>query len=63
MPNTKARRDVEKYRLLPPLDAETYAGLRTLGQYMKENHNINISISGSLGRHSPVGHAVLRSDY
>jgi hypothetical protein len=28
MPNTKARRDVEKYRLLPPLDAETYAGLR-----------------------------------
>ena len=28
MPNIKARRDETKYRLLPPLDAETYAGLR-----------------------------------
>src|SRR6516225_8153369 len=28
MPKTKKRRDVEKYRLLPPLDPETYAGLR-----------------------------------
>ena len=27
MPKTKALRD-ETYRLLPPLDAETYAGLR-----------------------------------
>ena len=63
MPTTKKLRDEAKYRLLPPLDAETYAGLRTLGQYMKENHNINISTSGSLGRHSPVGHAVLRSGY
>src|SRR6516165_83997 len=29
MPQTTKRRDVEKYRLLPPLDAETYAGLRS----------------------------------
>jgi hypothetical protein len=28
MPMTKKRREVTKYRLLPPLDAETYAGLR-----------------------------------
>ena len=28
MPKTKALRDETKYRLLPPLDAETYAGLR-----------------------------------
>src|SRR3954470_21146287 len=28
MPKTTERHDLEKYRLLPPLDAETYAGLR-----------------------------------
>jgi hypothetical protein len=28
MPKTKARRDQTKYQVLPPLDAETYAGLR-----------------------------------
>jgi len=28
MPKTKALRDETKYRLLPPLDAETYAGLK-----------------------------------
>jgi ParB-like chromosome segregation protein Spo0J len=28
MPRITKRRDVEKYRLLPPLDAETYAGLK-----------------------------------
>lgn len=28
MPKTKQRRDETKYRLIPPLDAETYAGLR-----------------------------------
>jgi ParB-like chromosome segregation protein Spo0J len=28
MPKTKQLRDAAKYRLLPPLDAETYAGLR-----------------------------------
>ena len=29
MPKTKKLRDEAKYRLLPPLDAETYAGLRS----------------------------------
>jgi ParB-like chromosome segregation protein Spo0J len=28
MPKTKKSRDAETYRILPPLDAETYAGLR-----------------------------------
>ena len=28
MPKTKKLRDETKYRLLPPLDAETYAGLK-----------------------------------
>ena len=28
MPKTKKIRDEAKYRVLPPLDAETYAGLR-----------------------------------
>jgi ParB-like chromosome segregation protein Spo0J len=28
MPKTKTRRDETKYRLLPPLDAETYAGIK-----------------------------------
>jgi hypothetical protein len=28
MPTTKKLRDEAKYRILPPLDAETYAGLR-----------------------------------
>jgi ParB-like chromosome segregation protein Spo0J len=28
MPKTEKFRDVEKYRLLPPLDPETYSGLR-----------------------------------
>ena len=28
MPKTKALRDETKYRLLPPLDADTYAGLK-----------------------------------
>jgi hypothetical protein len=28
MPKTTKRRDVDKYRLLPPLDPETYAGLK-----------------------------------
>jgi hypothetical protein len=28
MPTTKKPRDEAKYRLLPPLDAETYAGLK-----------------------------------
>ncbi len=28
MPKTKAQRDETKYRLLPPLDAETYQGLK-----------------------------------
>ena len=28
MPKTKKHRDETKYRLLPPLDAETYAGLK-----------------------------------
>jgi hypothetical protein len=29
MPKTTKRRDVEKYRLLPPLDPDTYAGLKS----------------------------------
>jgi hypothetical protein len=28
MPKTKNLRDVTKYRVLPPLDAETYSGLK-----------------------------------
>ena len=28
MPRTKTPRDLTKYRLLPPLDADTYAGLK-----------------------------------
>jgi ParB-like chromosome segregation protein Spo0J len=37
MPKTTRRRDVEKYRLLPPLDPQTYAGSRA-----------NIAINGVL---------------
>ena len=28
MPRTKTPRDLTKYQLLPPLDADTYAGLK-----------------------------------
>lgn len=28
MPKTQRSRDAEKYRILPPLDVETYAGLK-----------------------------------
>ena len=31
MSKTKKLRDEAKYRILPPLDAETYAGLRLSG--------------------------------